>query len=115
MSILGQEAITRRRFAAGSRGTDGRYSAGATTDTTILGSVQPANGDDMATLPEGERAKKGRRIYTTSEVRVADVEAGTPADQLLIDGVYWEARTVEQTRAVIPHYKVIALKVQEAE
>lgn len=111
--ILGQSAITRRRFAAGTRGADGRFTAGASTDSTIYGTVQPPSGDVMATLPEGERSRRGRRVITTSELRAVDQDAGTPADQVLIDGLYWEVRTVSRWNAILPNYDATVLLVQE--
>lgn len=114
MSILGQESLTFKRFAAGSRGTDGRWTDGAATSTTLLGSVQPMNGNDLSTLPEGERSRRGRKVYTTTELRTVDQAAGTAADQLQIDGEWWEVRSVANERSVIAHYKVLVLALQEA-
>lgn len=115
MSILGEESVTRRRFAAGSRGTDGRWTDGAATDSTILAAVQPANGDDLAILPEGERSKRARKLYTVTELRVVSVEDGTSADHVQVEGRWWKVLHVEEQRNVIPHYKAIAVALQEVE
>ena len=115
MSILGEESVTRRRFAAGSRGTDGRWAEGTPTDSTILAAVQPASGDDLAILPEGERSKRARRLYTVSELRVVDVVGGTSADHVQAEGRWWKVLHVEQQRNVIPHYKAIVVALQETE
>jgi hypothetical protein len=114
MTILGQEAITLRRRAAGTRGTDGRWDAGASTDSTIRASVQPASGDDLAILPEGLRMKRGKRVYTKTELRVGSLDDGTDADRLVIDSTVYQVQHVERVRSVIAHYKAIALAEQEA-
>jgi hypothetical protein len=112
--ILGAETITRRRQAAGTRGSDGRYTPGATTDTTIQASVQPFAADELAVLPEGERHREPRKVYTTSDLRTGDQHLGTPADRLVIDSVVFEVVAVERHRSVIPHYKARAVRLQEA-
>lgn len=111
--ILGQSAITRRRFAVGTRGADGRFTAGASTDSTIYATVQPPSGDVVATLSEGERSRRARRVITTSELRTADQEDGTPADQVLIGGAYYEVRVVGNWNAVLPNYDATVVEVQE--
>lgn len=113
MSILGAEAITRVRYAAGTRGTDGRMVPGAATSTTIQASVQPATDEDMQSLPEGERRREGKRVYTTSELRTASQYAGTEADTLTIGGASFQVRRVDRERLILPHYRAIAIRVQE--
>ena len=114
MTILGQESITLRRRAAGTRGSDGRWTPGASADSTIKASVQPATGDDLAILPEGLRQKRGKRVYTRTELRVGNLDDSTDADRLVIDGTVYQVQHVERERSVIAHYKAIALAEQEA-
>lgn len=111
--ILGQEPVTRRRFAVGDRGSDGRFTPGATTDDTIQASVQEGDADVQATLPEGERDRVGRRLYTVSELRCADQSTGRSADQVQVDGTWYEVRRVDRVRSVIAHYKVAVLALRE--
>ena len=114
--ILGAEPITRRRFASGARGADGRYTPGASTDTTILASVQPLEGRDREILPEGERQTDGIKVYTESDVRTVNQHGGaggnTP-DRLIFDGLVYEVRNVSRQRSIIPHYRAFALLLQE--
>lgn len=112
--ILGSESLTRRRYAVGTWGVDGTFTAGATTDSTIRGSFQPLNGQELATLPEGERHADQRKVYTRTELRVASQEEGIQADRVSQDGtIFYEVRQVERQRTILPHYKVRLVRVQE--
>lgn len=113
--ILGQRALVRRRYAAGVRGADGRWEPGSSTDTPIYGSLQPADGDDLQVLAEGERASRARKLYTRTELRVADVDAGLQADDVLDGDVVWRVRLVGRETAVLPHYRALLLAPLEAE
>lgn len=112
--ILGQESVTKRTYAAGARGTDGRYTAGAATDSTILASIQPMNGEELATLPEGERHPDQRKCYTRTALQAGDIDAGLIADHILVDGIEYEVRQVERQRAVLPHYKARLVRMKES-
>ena len=103
--MLGGRAITRRR-AAGSRTAAGVVDTAATTDTAIRGSVQPEGSQDTQ--------RERRRVYTTSELRVADAVGNVRADQLLIDGRVWDVLQVRHTDSVLPHYKALVEREGEA-
>ena len=111
--ILGAEPITRVRTAAGTRGTDGRFTAGASTSTTIQASVQPATDQDLQLLEEGYRRREAKRVYTTSELRTASQHDATNADILTIGGVSFQVQVVDHERKIIPHYRAIVVRVQE--
>lgn len=116
--ILGAEPITRRRFSAGARGADGRYAPGGETDSVIQASVQDSSPDDsVATELLGERTKRVRVLYSTSELRAVSQAEGTAADQVELDGddVWWEVRVVARARSLLAHYKAYVTAVQEAE
>ena len=113
--ILGEESVARRRYAAGSRGADGRFEPGASSDDTILASVQEGDADVVATLAEGQRDRAGRLLYTTSELRVVDQASGRSADRVEVDGIWYEVRRVDRVRSLIPHYKCVVLALQESE
>lgn len=117
--LVGAETIIRRRFAAGSRGTDGRYVPGAATDTPIRASVQPLRGVDLQTLEEGDRQRDPKRVYTDSDLRTTNQHATpkTKADHVIIDSVVYQVRTVDTWRGTspIPHVKAIVLRLQEAD
>lgn len=115
--ILGLTSVTRRRFAAGSRGSDGRWDAGASTDSTIQMSVQPLSGHELATLPEGERSSVNLKGYTEADVRTLDQVDGEAADHIIIaSGPYagtYEARADNGQTALLTHKRIRLLRVLE--
>ena len=117
--LVGAETITRRRFAAATRGTDGRYVPGGPTDTPIRASVQPATAQDLETLEEGERKRNPKRVYTDADLRVANqhVTPATTSDHVVIDTIVYEVRKVATWRSTspIPHVKAIVLQLKESD
>lgn len=122
--LLGAETITHRRFAAGSRGADGRYTPGSATDTSVTASVQKLSGRDSEVLPEGSRRKDFRRLYLDAAVSVRTVEqaeaggsGALPADHFVIDSIVYKAWTADDWRAThpLPHRKVIVRRLREPE
>ena len=113
MTPLGSRSLVRRSYAAGSRGSDGRWTDGATTTTTISGSLQPLSGDELQTLSEGERQRRSRKVYTTSAMFAGDVATGRRADQVVDGSTVWDVRSVERQTEVLGHYKAILLAPQE--
>lgn len=118
--LLGATTITRRRYSAGSRATTGYWTEGATTDTSITASVQPASGEDLQVLPEGERTRRAIKVYTTTELRTTSPQDGTRSDELVIaglvgidDGTY-QVESVAPYYALLGHHKAIAVRAQEA-
>lgn len=112
--ILGTEPIKRRRYSAGSYGTDGRWDDGGRLDDEILASVQPMNGRDLQLLPEGLRQRDSIKVYTEAELRTANQHVAKQADELQIDSIWYQVHTVSRQRSIIPHYKAICLRVQES-
>lgn len=112
--ILGATDVTLRRYAAPSRGVDGRVALAAPTETTISASVQPLNGRELALLPEGVRARDRRKAYSETELRTADQEAGTVADELVVAGVVYQVQKVQRHSALLPHYRAELARVQES-
>lgn len=112
--ILGVETLTLRRRAAGTRGTDGRFTPGAETVSTIRGSVQPPPRQVLETLSEGERQRGAKVVFTRAELRTGDQNTGTLADVLEYVGAQWEVRDVQRWPALLPHYEVIVVRVKEA-
>lgn len=117
--LLGTATITRRRYAAGSRGADGRWVEGTATDTSIVASVQPASGEELQRLPEGERTRVAIQVYTATELRATLQAGGTRSDSLIIaglvgidDGTYQVAQ-VDPYYALLGHHDAIAVKEQE--
>ena len=116
LSLVVPETITHRRTAAGSWGTDGRYNPGGTTDTDITASVQPLSGRDRQKLPEGDRTRHGKKVYTfeTSILfRTVDQHGQELADRFVIGGVVYEAYHVDDEHPLIPHTRLFLLRVDE--
>lgn len=98
MSRLG--AIT--RFASGtytvSRYGAASWSSGVATKASpstlsIVASVQPISGREIAALPEGRRANETRVVYTATLLRT---EGSTgSADTISIDSEVWEVFKIE--------------------
>lgn len=116
MIPLGSQSLTRRRFAATTIDTNGYPVAGASTDSTITGAWQPLNGIELQTLPEGERQRDPRKLYTTGTLRTASQHDDVAADHVSADGsVFYEVRKVETWAQIIGHTKATLLRVQESE
>jgi hypothetical protein len=115
--ILGLEPATRYRFAAGSWGSDGRWDEGASTSSAMRVSFQPASQQVLATLPEGERNRDPRMIWTSpsTELRALSQYAGTVADRVGINGAIYEVREVWDYRTThpIPHCQALLVRYQE--
>lgn len=112
--ILGQETITLRRYAtAYTWGDDGRATAEDPEETDILASVQPLRDREIQILPEGERQFEQKKIYTKTELRTEDQNAGTKADLLIINEIEYKVMQVERERSVLPHYKARVMRLQE--
>jgi len=63
VTILGAKKYTIEREAAGSTGTNGIYTPGATTTFDIVAGWQPMTGREREQLPEGDRTKASAKLY----------------------------------------------------
>lgn len=115
MPLISNATVTRIRYTTGTRDSSGRYVAAIESATVASASVQGPEGNDLQSLPEGERTKEVRKVYLSIDVRAADQDAGTLADALIIDGVAHEVRKVWPWRAgsLIPHHKCLAVRLKE--
>ena len=119
--LLGAVTITRRRYGAGSRGSDGRWVEGSSSDTSITASVQPGDAEDLALLPEGERTRRAIRVYTDTELRTSSPQDGYRSDRLVVSGLTgiddgtYQVQHVKPYYALLGHHRAIAVRVQEGE
>jgi hypothetical protein len=114
--ILGQEAVTLRRFDTSSgRDSEGYLVGPSYADSSILMSFQPLDGTDLQKLPQGERQRESRKGYTATEIFTASQHSSNIADRVVVDGIVYEVYHVEHQRKIIPHYKVLMLRIQEAD
>jgi len=114
--ILGNRTVTRRRFAAGSRGSDGRWTDGASTDASDTRATwRPIRPREMQMLEEGHRSRQPFVLTSPLEYRTEDQHAGTSADRVIVDGVTYEVVAVHASQSgLISHYKAICVRLQEA-
>lgn len=86
--ILGSEPLEGRRWEAGEwdqtdgSPTRGDFVEGAESTISFWGTVEPADGRQIELVPEGEQTTDVQVIFTKFALRVANDEAGTPADQV---------------------------------
>lgn len=113
MSFLGEQTLTRRRYANPSWGT-GTGTAGATTDTSFRGSVQPMGGRDRQVLPEGLRERVGRKVYCPrGTLRTPDQIAGTPGDVVVDGSTLYTVVHVDNEHPLLEHDRAFVVRVQE--
>jgi hypothetical protein len=114
MTLPFTESVTRRRYASGSAGSDGRPIAGTSTDLTILASIQPVQGKQLQRLAEGLRARVTLVAYTETEFRTADPVAQVDADELVYQGEVYVVDRVEHWTQVLPHFEAYLTRKSEA-
>jgi hypothetical protein len=99
------EAITITRTAAGTY-TDGRYVPGSSQDLDARGNIQPLSGIELQQLPEGDRQKEVKKIYTAFALQNSDVVTRQ-------DGIQYEVQAVEDWTAFNqPHYKARLVRIE---
>jgi len=114
VSFLGEQSLTRRRFAAGVW-TAGLWVEGAAVDSTFLGSVQPLKGKDRQVLEEGVRQRDGRKVYCDrGTLLTADQHSGTSADHVLIGSLEFVVMHVDDSHPLLPHDRAFLVRLQEA-
>lgn len=97
---------TRTRTAVGTT-TDGDYTPGATSTTSIIACVQPVEGADLHALPEGRHADNSRVVYTISDLRASPIP-----DKVTIEGDLYEVFKVERWDAFgATHYKAMVSRL----
>lgn len=117
MILLGAESVTRTTYAAGAWSSSGRWVSGSGSTSTISASVQPAGPKELELLPEGDRVRDPRAVWTATELSAGGQHAGTSPDRLSVGGVVYEVRSVEVYRpgAMLPHCKAVCVRLAEAD
>jgi hypothetical protein len=100
--------FNKKSFVEGSI-VNGVWVDGATAVTTILASVQPANGKDLLILPEGERLKAVIKIWTDETLAIASGKI--KADQIQFNSEWYEVHNIKKNDLGIGHYEALAVKV----
>ena len=87
------------------------WNDGLTIPFTITASVQPLNGIEMTTLPEGYRDKAAYKLYTASLLNTVNPGAIDP-DIILFNGDKFVVIQVQAWQNnIIPHYEVLISKL----
>lgn len=106
-----RSSFTLKRKSAADTYVNGKFVAATTTSTTIQASVQPLSGQEMLLLPEARRTSQAVRIYTDTQLRVANTIAGYNADIVTAFGSDFEIISCEPWQSnVINHYSAIGVK-----
>lgn len=83
----------------------------------IMASIQPLEADQTVEEEVGaQRDKHGVKIYTTTELKVADEKKGTRGDIVEYMGEKFEVRKVDRyqlNRVSLMHYRCEAMKLNE--
>lgn len=74
---------------------DGYYQDPIFEQTGIIASVQDLTSKELLLMPEGERMKGWKKIYTTVELNTAIEGIKRPADKLVIDGKTYQVMRVQ--------------------
>lgn len=90
-------------------------SGSVATNMSILASVQPLNGEELKTLPEGRRLSDSVKVYTDAELIVLDETTNTEPDRMTWRGHIYECVSMfAHQMGVINHYKYIFSKVSQS-
>lgn len=108
MSLRKTYTIT--RFGAGQY-VGGFWVEGTMEQFDIQASAQPLRPEEVESLPEGRRTEQAFKIYTDTELKVADSGNSQNSDLITIQGEDYEIISVSPYKSgVIDHYKAIAVK-----
>jgi len=121
MSIINiftvQDNMTLKRQTTASVSVKGTYQPVTRSSIIITGSIQPITGKELLDLPEAQRTRHPRTIYTETELRTEDKTNGLGADIIEHDGVEYVVYKVEDFSewdgAGLAHYAVTVLRKDE--
>lgn len=107
--LTGKKNYTGTRFAQGSRSNRGRYMKGAGSPISFVGNDQPVSDKELLLLPEGDRVKRVRKLYTTFALQPESVENETSGDEVIVEGEtfvvmitkIYEMGVLDHTKAIL--------------
>jgi len=106
-----ESGITVKRYTAAAL-VKGVYQPVTPTTFTIKASVQPMSGDEVLTLPEGDREKELQTVYTDTLLRTIDQDTKTEADRVVWNGSDYEVIKVRPYQmGALDHYECIIARV----
>lgn len=109
--FFGYFTLTARRFADGTF-EKGRFTNGASTDFAFVTGIQQPTPDDLELLEEGKRTRQTVVLFTETQLRLATKTAN--ADNILIDGQWFEANAYKPFKTLFPNnYRIICTKIED--
>lgn len=109
--MIPRKTLTITRYSAGTR-VKGTWVEGTPSTFEADYSVQPLTGREMQLLPEDRRTTQSYRLYGDTKLYTVDVNTGTNADRVTIDGETYEVFSCAPWQnTIINHYKIIVIKV----
>jgi len=99
IDLLTNETVTIRRYGAGSY-SDGYYTRPPATTVSIRAAIQPLDGRELLQLPEGDRLKDHRVIFSRSYIQPGDIVE-------YMDTLYEIVEVEDWSRYCIFHYRAI--------
>lgn len=115
MSLFPQPIIYRR--TTGALNSIGIWEDSGVVEGTILGSIQPASGDELEALPENERKTGLYKVYINfTDELIAPTEGGTNKGDILEwqGGLYQVIKEGKYNNNLIPHRKYFAQYIGES-
>lgn len=115
MRLLNKHQVILRRRAKGYINSQGDWTQGDATDTTIRGCVQPRynKSEFQKVLPEGVRESHTREFYTRILLRTTSELTGDIADIIEFQGVEYEVFEVSEWFSAteeLSHYKALMIR-----
>jgi len=115
--FLGQQSLTVTR-QTGSY-VDGVWTLAADSTFGIVGSIQQLSARELQLLPEGERTREQRILYSLTQLRTAKLDTQVPPDEVTYDGRQWrvqDRRYYDQaTAGPLQHYRYRLVAVGDDE
>jgi hypothetical protein len=96
--------------SAGGGYVNGFWVENAQEEFDIIASVQPLNDQEIEFLPEGDRTKAAKKIYTATELRVHVSETSAKPDLVGIEGDEYKVIRVQRWHG---HYKCLVVRESE--
>lgn len=113
IECFAETVIVKRVKAAGTY-FQGKYVPAVTSSFKIRMSVQPAGGDDLQMLPEGQRTRRALTGFCATKLNGVDSETDKDMDVVVYDGNEFEVHNVEKWVGLdMNHWKVIMIQKDE--
>lgn len=93
-------------------GADGIFRDAPVVELHVMASVQPLKATEMQALPEGRRGARAVKVYSDTELYMAEQMTGQQADRFVWLGRMYEVIGCDAYQCeVISHYKSLAVEV----